>query len=113
MGKRTFTVNLEIEATSEEQILDTFGLGKFIDGYYCEAFEIIDPAKRHRQVRIRKGTLFNKDHYIIEGKWSDEDDDEWGLEVAYEVSESGQIDAEILNRIKDYKYTWGINVEIV
>ena len=113
MNKRTFTVTLEIEAVSEEQILDTFGLGKFIDSRFCEAFEIIDPAKRRRQVRVRKGTLFNKDHYLLESKWSDEDDDEWGLEVAYEVGEHGMISSSILDKIKEYKQVWGINVEII
>ena len=113
MDKRTFTVTLEIEAVSEEQILETFGLGKIIDSRHCESFEIVDPAKRHRQVRLRKGKLFGQDHLLLESRWSDEGDDDWGLEIAYEINEKDQTNYHILDKIKEYKNVWGINVEIV
>jgi len=113
MEKRTFTVTLDIEASSEEQILDTYGLGKIIDGRFCESFEIIDPEKRHRQVRLRKGKMFGTDHFILESKWSDEPDDEWGTEEAYEIDDSDKINYHILGKLKEYKRVWGITVEIV
>ena len=113
MAKRTFTVTLELEASSEDQILDTYGLGKIIDRPYCEAFEIIDTEKRHRQVRIRKGFMFSADQFILESKWSDEGDDDWGVEETYEINEHDQINYHILGKIKEYKRVWGINVEIV
>lgn len=113
MEKRTFTITLDIEASSEEQILDTYGLGRIIDSRYCESFEIIDPAKRHRQVRLRKGFIFNSDAFILESKWSDEGDDDWGIEETYEINEHDQINYHILGKIKEYKRIWGINVEIV
>ncbi len=113
MDKRTFTVTLELEATSEEQILETYGLGRIIDARYCEAFEIVDPAKRHRQVRIRRGKLFGCDQFILESKWSDEGDDDWGIEVAYEIGENDQINYHILDKIRDYRRNWGITIEIV
>ena len=112
-NKRTFTVILEIEASSEEQILDTYGLGRVIDHRSCESFEIIDPDKRHRQVRIRKGKMFGTDQFILESKWSDEADDEWGIEETYEINEHDQINYHILGKIKEYKRVWGINVEII
>ena len=111
-SKRTFTVTLEIEASSEEEIL-RMGVGKLIDDRRTESFEIIDPETRHRQVRIRKGFMFNADQFILESKWSDEPDDEWGIEEIYEINEHDQINYHILGKIKEYKRVWGITVEIV
>ena len=110
-SKRTFTVMLDIEARSEEEILRM--VGRAIDDRRTESFEIIDPAKRHRQVRIRKGFMFNADQFILESKWSDEPDDEWGIEETYEINEHDQINYHILCKIKEYKRVWGITVEIV
>ena len=111
-NKRTFTVTLDINASSEEQILN-MGVGKLIDDFRTESFEIIDPEKRHRQVRIRKGFMFNADQFILESKWSDEPDDDWGIEETYEINEHDQINYHILGKIKEYKRVWGITVEIV
>ena len=113
MGKRTFTITLELEASSEEQILDTYGLGRIIDSRFCESFEIIDPEKRHKQVRIRKGIMFNAEQFIVESKWSDESEDDWSVEECYEINEHDQINYHILGIIKNYKRNWGITVEIV
>ena len=114
MEKRTFRVTLDIEASSEEQILNTYGLGKIIDARWCWDFEIEDPEKRHREVRIRRDKNFmGSDHFILESKWSDEPDDEWGIEEAYEVDDCDKINYHILGKIKAYKRDWGITPVIM
>lgn len=115
MEKRTFTVTLELEATSEEQILDTYGLGRIIDSRFCESFEIKDPAKKHRQVRLRRDENYNGfgEGFVLESKWSDEPDEEWGCEEFYKVDDSDKINFHILGQLKSYKRNWGIDVEII
>lgn len=117
MEKRTFTVTLEIEASSEDQILNTYGLGRIIDSRFCEAFEIKDPAKRHIEYRIRRCKNFRLgsnefEHcFVLENKWSDED--EWGIAEVYEVDDCDKINFHILGMIKDLKRNLGIDVEII
>ena len=115
MAKRTFTITLDIEASSEEQILDTYGLGRIIDANWCWDFEIKDPEARHREVILKR----YKDHpkfgecFIIQSKWSDEGDDDWGIEEVYEVDDCDKINYSILGKLKSYKRDWGIDVVIV
>lgn len=113
MEKRTFTVTLELEATSEEQILYTYGLGKIIDSRFCESFKIKDPAERHYEIRCRKDKNYMDLGmcFVLEGKWSDED--EWGCIEAYEVDDCDKINYHILGWIKDQKKTWGRDCEII
>ena len=112
MSKRTFTVKLEIEASSEDQILN-MGVGKLIDDFRTLSFEIVDPEKRHYEVRCRRDKDYNGlgPCFVLEGKWSDED--EWDCIEAYEIDEHDKINYHILGFIKDQKKTWGRNVEII
>lgn len=115
MGKRTFTLTMDIEATSEEQILNTYGIGKLIDKSWCWDFEIKDPEKRHREVILKR----YKDHpkfgecFILQSKWSDESDNDFGIEEVYEVDDCDKINYHILGKLKEYKRNWGIDVIIV
>ena len=113
MGKRTFTVTLELEASSEDQILNTYGLGRIIDSRFCESFEIKDPDKRHYEIRCRRDKNFNGmgKYFVMEGKWSDED--EWGVIEAYEVDDCDKINYHILGWIKDQKNVWGRDCKFI
>mgnify|MGYP003314289486 CR=1 FL=1 len=106
MEKRTFTVTLELEASSEDQILNTYGLSRIIDSRFCESFEIKDPATRHRQIRLRRTKDYNGwgEGFVLESKWSDEPDD---------VDDCDKINFHVLGQLKNYKRNWGINVEII
>ena len=113
MAKRVFTVKLELEADSEDQILNTYNLGRIIDSRFCESFEIIDPNTRRYKIRCRRDKDFNGMgmHFVLEGKWSDED--EWDCIEAYKVDDCDKIDYHILGWIKDQKKTWGRDCEII
>lgn len=112
MAKRTFTVKLEIEASSEEQILN-MGIGKLIDDFRTQSFEIIDPETRRYEIRCRRDKDFNGMgmHFVLEGKWTDED--EWGCIQAFPVDENDKINYHILGWMKDQKNTWGRDCKII
>lgn len=113
MEKRTFTVTLEIEASSEEQTLYTYGLGKIIDSRNWLSFEIKDPNTIHYEIRCRRDKDFNGMgmHFVLEGKWTNEN--EWSCIQAYPVDENGKIDYHILGWMKDQKNTWGRDCKII
>ena len=81
--KKYFTVKLEIAAESEKQI------DKWLDqmpeemGEACYDVQIKDHDAKHYEERIRYDEDWNGngEHFVFEGKWSDEDD--WGLDLAF------------------------------
>ena len=85
MTEKFFTVSLELTAQSEKQIdkwLDQMPMAMAEAVYDTE---IIDHDARVYEERIRYVEDYRGqgEHYVFEGKWSDEED--WGLDCAFQL----------------------------
>ena len=83
MDKRTFTVTMEIEAYSEEQVYGM--MDRLLNDRRCLSFDIEDENERKYLERCRYEADWNGkgEHFIFEGRWTDDDD--WGLDMAVPV----------------------------